>query len=314
MKYLFGPVNSRRLGVSLGVDLLPFKTCSLNCVYCECGKTTNITALPDEYVPTDAVIEELRAYLSAKPRLDIISFSGCGEPTLHSGIGDIIKFLKSEFQEYRIAVITNSTLLRIDKVRRAILGADIIIPSLDAASEDVFNKIARPAQGITAAGVVEGLNLLRLEYKGSIYLEIFIVPGVNDARDEIVKIREVCSLINPDRIQLNSLDRPGAEEWVKRSQREKLLWIKEFFNSFKVDVIGNPEDHHINKVSGNAAEITEAVISTVRRRPCTLDDLSIALGIGKVELHNILDGLIREDLIEIKTQSRGEFYILKQDT
>ena len=161
MRYLFGPVISRRLGISLGIDLLPFKTCSLDCIYCECGKTKNLTDQIQEYVPTEEVISELQVFLTDKPKLDVITFAGSGEPTLHSGIGQIIKFLKKNFPEYKICVLTNGTLLYQKKVRQSILDADIIIPSLDAVSKEVFEKIAKPAEGITPEKLIEGLIALK---------------------------------------------------------------------------------------------------------------------------------------------------------
>jgi wyosine [tRNA(Phe)-imidazoG37] synthetase (radical SAM superfamily) len=161
MKYLFGPVNSRRLGISLGVDLVPFKTCSLNCVYCESGGTTAITSTIAEYVPTDGVISELDRFLSVSPALDVITFSGSGEPTLHAGIGRIIAHLKQKYPAYKVVVLTNGTLLWDPGVRESLSGADIVIPSLDAVSPGIFDKIARPAAGITPERVIRGLAEFR---------------------------------------------------------------------------------------------------------------------------------------------------------
>ena len=149
MKYLFGPVNSRRLGISLGVDLVPHKTCSLNCVYCECGDTTTLTSAIAEYVPTGDVIAELDGYLSGSPRLDVVTFSGSGEPTLHAGIGKILRHLKERYPQYKVAVLTNGTLLHDPGVRKSIAMADIVVPSLDAVGPEAFARICRPAAGIT---------------------------------------------------------------------------------------------------------------------------------------------------------------------
>lgn len=156
-KYIFGPVPSRRLGSSLGIDLIPYKTCSLNCVYCECGKTTDLTFERKEYVPTERVIEELDDYLKTEPELDYITFSGSGEPTLHNGIGEIIKFLKENYPQYQLALLTNSTLLNDEKLQDEIKKLDLIVPSLDAVSEDVFQKINRPVEGLSAQKIVQGL-------------------------------------------------------------------------------------------------------------------------------------------------------------
>ena len=143
-KHLFGPVPSRRLGLSLGIDPIPYKTCSFDCVYCECGATTKLTAARKEYIPVDEIISELDSFLSSNPTLDYITFSGSGEPTLNIGIGRVISYLKKNFSQYKIAVLTNSSLFSDPEVREELLLADVIMPSLDAVSENVFQKITDP--------------------------------------------------------------------------------------------------------------------------------------------------------------------------
>jgi wyosine [tRNA(Phe)-imidazoG37] synthetase (radical SAM superfamily) len=143
-KALFGPVPSRRLGISLGVDLVHHKTCSLNCVYCECGATTHLTTKRKEYVSVDQVKSELVDYLSRNKTIDFITFSGSGEPTLNDGIGDVIHFLKSDYPQYNVALLTNSTLFHQLAVRRQIKDADVVMASLDAASEAQFRQVNRP--------------------------------------------------------------------------------------------------------------------------------------------------------------------------
>jgi wyosine [tRNA(Phe)-imidazoG37] synthetase (radical SAM superfamily) len=183
-KHLFGPVPSRRLGVSLGVDLIPLKTCSLDCVYCECGKTTRLTVERKEYIPVDRVIAELEVYLRNNPPLDFITFAGSGEPTLNSGLGNVISYLKQNFRQYRTCLLTNGTLFTDPEVRAEAAAVDLIIPSLDAATEDTFNRLNRPEISLDCTAIINGLEQLRSEYKGEIILEIFIVPGLNDTELE----------------------------------------------------------------------------------------------------------------------------------
>ncbi len=306
MKYLFGPVNSRRLGISLGVDLMPYKTCSLNCVYCECGGTTAVTSEVAEYVPTEEVIAELDGYLAGAPRLDVITFSGSGEPTLHSGIGRIIRHLKERYSQYRIAILTNSTLLWDPNVRRSIAPADIVIPSLDAVSPEAFAMIGRPAGGITPDRVVEGLVEFRKEFRGQLFLEIFIVPGVNDGPGELTRLRDAALKIRPDTVQINSLDRPGAESWVEPAGRAELASIRELFAPLEVEIIGRPaervyEDRHVT-------DVMKEVISLLRRRPSTLDDLQLALGSDREVLLKVLGSMISKEMITVEILDRGEFY------
>lgn len=236
LKHIFGPVLSRRLGNSLGVDLIPFKTCSMDCIYCECGKTTNLTTKRDEYVSTAEVIKELGKYLNSAPELDYITFAGTGEPTLHSGIGAIVDFLKEKYSQYRIALLTNSALLTDKQLVEEIKNIDLIIPSLDAVSEKVFNKINRPAKNIKVNDIINGIISLKKEYRGKLWLEIFIVPGINDTERELIRFNKVLDNINPEKVQLNSLDRPGTEKWIKHAAKSKLNYIASTLNA-EVEII-----------------------------------------------------------------------------
>ena len=209
-KHLFGPVRSRRLGRSLGVDMTPFKTCPLDCVYCECGATTVLTALRKEYIATDSIIAELDRYLASNPELDYITFGGSGEPTLHSGLGGIINHLKKYYPDRKLALLTNSTLLPDPKLRADILPCDLIVPSLDAVSDDIFCKINKPEKSLRCADIIESLTALSREFGGEMWLEIFIIPEVNDTDEELALFKEAITAINPTRVQLNTLDRPGT--------------------------------------------------------------------------------------------------------
>lgn len=231
LKYIFGPVLSRRLGISLGIDLIPFKTCSLDCIYCECGKTTDLTMERKEYTPTAEVISELNGYLSKKPPLDYITFSGSGEPTLHKDLGIIINFLKDNYPEYKIALLTNSLSFAYHpEILEEINKVDLIVPSLDAGSEDVFKKICRPIKGITIEKVKKGLIELSKMKNGQIWLEIFIIPGINDAEQELLYFKDFIGKMKADKVQLNHLDRPGSVNWVKEVSFERLKEIADFLN------------------------------------------------------------------------------------
>ncbi|NMA10994.1 MAG: radical SAM protein, partial [Methanomicrobiales archaeon] len=224
-RHLFGPVPSRRLGVSLGVDLVPQKTCAYNCVYCECGRTTDLTCERREYVPTGRVIAELDDFLAKGPDLDYVTFAGSGEPTLHSGIGEIIAFIKDRHPRYRVAVLTGSALLADPDVRAALMRADLVVPSLDAVSEEVFSRINRPSPGITAERVLAGLLDFAREYPGEVWLEVFIVPGINDTEEEIRLLKDAVAAINPHRVQVNTLDRPGTDIRVRPAAPGRLARI-----------------------------------------------------------------------------------------
>lgn len=305
-KHLFGPVPSRRLGLSLGIDPVPYKTCSFDCVYCECGATTKLTAARNEYIPVDEIISELDSFLSSNPTLDYITFSGSGEPTLNIVIGRVISYLKKNFSQYKIAVLTNSSLFSDPEVREELLLADVIMPSLDAVSENVFQKINRPASGINISEIINGLINFRKEFSAKIWLEIFIITGINDTDEEIEKLHAVLNKINPDLIQLNSLDRPGTENWVVPADEETLEKFKKKFADLPVVTISNYQNRE--KIGSYNLKIEDAILSTISRRPCTAEDLSEILDIHIAELNKYLDTLHENGRIEAVKKPRGIFF------
>ncbi|ATW25200.1 radical SAM protein [Candidatus Formimonas warabiya] len=221
-KYYYGPIRSRRLGRSLGVDVIPFKTCSLDCIYCECGPTNCSTLERKEYFPTAEIIRSLDSCLKSKPALDFITFAGSGEPTLHSGLGKIISFLKESYPQYQVAVITNATLLQDDQVIRDLQKADLIIPSLDAVSREAFEKINRPMTGLSPETIISGIQNLKENFSGDIWLEIFLVPGINDTQEELALFKEVLEKLGIRKVQLNTLDRPGVVDWIQPISKEEM--------------------------------------------------------------------------------------------
>ncbi len=309
MKYLFGPVPSRRLGISLGIDLVPYKACSLNCVYCEVGRTTNLTVERKEFLPTNDIIKELKNYLNTNPELDFITFSGQGEPTLNSKLGYIIDFIKDNYPKYKVAVITNGTLFFDKKVRKEVLRADVILPSLDAVTKHSFLKINRPDKNLNIDKIIEGLIRLRSEFKGKMYLEIFLVPGINDTKEELELLKKKATEINPDLIQLNTLDRPGAENFVKAISKNTLEKIKNFFKPLPVTIIAKATTR--KQIQSFNKNIEEQILETIKRRPCTDKDLTDILNIHLNELNKYLSELIDSGKIETDKRERGIFLKIK---
>lgn len=304
-RYLFGPVCSRRLGTSLGVDLVPLKTCTFNCVYCECGRTTSLTGERREYVPTDRVIAEVDEYLAKVPDLDYVTFAGSGEPTLHSGIGEIISFIKDRYPRYHVAVLTNSALLTDPDVRIALMRADLVVPSLDAVSEEVFQEINRPCPGLTAGQVLAGLEAFAREFMGEIWLEVFIVPGLNDTEEEILRLRDAIAVIDPDCVQVNTLDRPGTEVWVRPAPPLALERIASILGE-NAEVIGAACTGRA--LPPKAGEVIDLLLATIRRRPCTIGDLAGILGLRPAEISKCLRVLEAEGRVEPVREKRGVFY------
>ncbi len=307
-KYLFGPVPSRRLGVSLGVDLIPLKTCTLDCAYCECGKTTMLTTDRKAYVPINQVKAELEDYLSGNPVLDYITFSGSGEPTLNRDIGSLIAYIGNKYPQYRICVLTNGTLFSDPVVREAVSRADLLIPSLDAASEKAFHLINRPHSNLTCSEVIKGLIDLRQTYSGMMIMEIFIVPGLNDDDKELSAIKRSLGKVAPDRVQLGTLDRPGTEDWVEAAGREKMKEISTFLDH--AEIIGELQSRCT--ISSFQQSYSRQILQLLRRRPCTLNDLEQVLNLHPAELQKYLNHLLENNNIEALYRDRGLFFKIKK--
>ena len=239
-KHVYGPINSRRLGKSLGVDLIIPKVCPLDCIYCEARATTDLTMERREYVKINEVLEEIDQVLSEIPVPDYITFSGAGEPTLHSEIGVVIRHIKQHYPQYRICVLTNGMLLKDRTLQQELLPADLLIPSLDASNEEEFRKINRPAAEIGFQTFLSGMEEFTHLFSGKVFLELFIVPGVNDSDESISAFARIIKKLRVDKVQLNSLDRPGTEEDVEiASIHNAERFVRVLSETVPVEVIGS---------------------------------------------------------------------------
>ena len=309
-KCVFGPVQSRRLGVSLGIDLLPFKTCSMDCVYCECGATTDLTMRRDEYVPTKQVIDELDSVIESGVKPDFITFSGAGEPTLHTGIGQIIAHIKAKHCPCKICLLTNSSTLPDKELAQSLVDVDLIVPSLDGSNQEEFERITRPAKGLKLEDVVEGIANFKRISKAAMWLEIFIVPGINDNPESARRFRDLVARIKPDKVQLNSLDRPGTEKWVTVPSRESLDAMAAIIGeAAPVESVGRRVGAVQTKAPTlSASELNSAITEMVLRRPCTAEDVAMTLGVTAEMAKNHLERMEREGLLIEERGTRGVFY------
>ena len=304
MKFVFGPVASRRLGRSLGLDLVPYKTCSFDCLYCEQGRTTNLTLRREEYIPHKEILSNLKEYLeTTAPSPDYITLGGSGEPTLHSKIGLIISQIKS-ISPIPVAVLTNGSLLYQDEVKEALLSADVILPSLDAVSPSVFTYLNRPHSSLDIRKITRGIKDFRKDFRGEIWLEILLCRGVNDTKNEIAKLKDAAKDIVPDRIQLNSVDRPPAEDFVFPVNKEQLESFKKEFGDKAEIITGLTGDDTTGIIVNGKKEVFELL----SRRPCTLDDISLALRMHKNELAKLLDILRKEGKIHHRLFNNHCYY------
>jgi wyosine [tRNA(Phe)-imidazoG37] synthetase (radical SAM superfamily) len=305
-KYLFGPVPSRRLGMSLGIDLVPKKVCSLNCVYCEVGRTNILTTERKEYIPFNDLIAELDDFFHNNPDPDFLTFSGSGEPTLNSRIGDVIIYLKNKKPEIPVAVLTNGTLLSDQGLRSELMLADVVLPSLDAATENSFQKINRPAEGLDLKTIIDGLAKFSHEFQGRIWLEVFILPGFNYSDKDLEGLDRAINKINPYSVQLNTLDRPGAEALLSPASLEQMEKFMKGLTHPNVEIIA--ATHRKHKKTAAVEDVKNRILQTISRRPCTLDDLCDMLNMSRVEINKYIRLLEEERKIETVNLPRGEFY------
>lgn len=304
MKYIFGPVASRRLGRSLGVDLIPYKTCSFDCLYCELGQTTSKTLDRKEYISPQEILDEVRGYLKELPHPpDYITLGGSGEPTLNSKIGQIISEIKN-LTSIPIAVLTNSSLFFQDEVKEALLGVDVILPSLDTVSASLFKYLNRPHPSLDLKQIIQGLIEFRKAFRGEIWLEILFCLGVNDSKEEINKLKETVKGINPDKIQLNTIDRPPAEEFVFPLRHEQLERIKKAFGEGAEIITGSISDNTKYFVSDGK----KRVVALLKRRPCTLAEISLTLGIQGNELMDLIEELRKEGKVSHRIHNNQVYY------
>jgi wyosine [tRNA(Phe)-imidazoG37] synthetase (radical SAM superfamily) len=312
---LYGPVPSRRLGFSLGVDILPFKTCSMDCVYCQLGSVPRTVVRRREYVPVADVLDEIRTALESGRRIDAVTFSGSGEPTLHSGIDRIIRGIK-RMTSIPVVVLTNSSTLASPAGRKAIARADILVPSLDAATERIFARINRPHEGLTAAKIIAGLVELRKTFRGRIWLEIMLVKGINDGPVHLRALKKAVERIRPDRVQLNTVVRPPAERTARALSPVEMERIRTFFGENAETLVrgikprpecgGNDPRAGLGTPAaviasfkeavrpGGPADVEAAVLATAGRRPVTAADLSRSLGVPVAGIRGLTARLERD--------------------
>lgn len=292
--FTYGPVPSRRLGLSLGINIIPRKTCTLDCCYCQLGRTKVKTLKRQSFFPVKEIIAQVRLAVrqarssSRKSPISFLTFSGEGEPTLNSDIGRLIRRLKGEFR-IPVAVITNSTLFTDPQVRRDLYAADLVVPSLDAADQRTFARIDRGHRNLQIADIITGLKLFRRYYRGQLWLEIMLVRGINDSPEQLMKLRRAAWEIRPDRVHLNTVVRPPAEKWARPLPPDDLEQVKMLFGP-GTEIAESALPPRRSRLKG---EPEPAIISTVRSRPVTVDDLVRTTGLPAARLRPLLARLVK---------------------
>lgn len=307
-KYVFGPVPSRRLGHSLGIDLTPYKTCSFDCVYCQLGVTTLKTIERKEYVPLDEVIFEIKSRLNEKQHIDYITLAGSGEPTLYSRLGELIENIKN-LTNIPVAVLTNGSLLWDKELQKELEKADLVVPSLDAGNSNTFLKVNRPFKDLSFEQVIKGIIDFSKIYKNDLWLEILFVEGINDSDQDVKDIARYCEIINPDKIQLNTVVRPPCELSANYISEDRMKEILKFFKD-KAEIITD----FTSVFKNEETKITEQdIINLLERRPCTLNDIEKGLNIHKNEIIKHLTHLKQNKKIKLEQRNNLNYYSITKD-
>ena len=286
MKYVYGPVPSRRLGRSLGVDPIPLKTCNFQCIYCQLGKTTNFTNERKNYYPIKEIIAEIKEAIKlSKNKFDYITFVGSGEPTLYKDLGSLISKAQ-KISNKPVCVITNGALLYDQEVRNSLMSCDVVLPSLDAGDEKSFIKINRPHPSINFEAVIQGLIAFREKFKGKLWIEVMIMKGINDSKEALLKIKEKINLLDPDRIDINVPIRPPTEKWVNIPDKNIVSSLNEIFGEYTN--INFPEMGEFGIFSSN---FDNELISIIERHPLRQEQILETFISKKINKEDILTRL-----------------------
>jgi len=300
-RHLFGPVPSRRFGRSLGIDLTPNCTCSFDCVFCQVGRTAELTRERKEYVPTDEVLAELRDWMENDGKADVVTLAGSGEPTLHTRFGEVLEAIAGSGR-YPAVLLSNGTTFDLPEVREDARKADIVKVSLSAWDDASLRRINRPAEGVRFGAVLDGYRAFRRGFGGQFWAEVFVVPGVNDGRDAMARIAELAGSVGFDRVQLNTAVRPAAEKTVAPLPVDLLNELAELFHP-RAEVV-------MQFVPGSEAPAADSVklLAMLRRRPCTAEQVAVLFGLEPDSCRAVLDSLVRRGTVATRTVGCDLYY------
>lgn len=306
--YVFGPALSRRLGRSLGVDVVPFKTCTYDCIYCQLGDTTRRTTERAEYVPLDDLLAEVRRKFDEGVETDYVTLVGSGEPTLYSRLGELIAGIKA-ITDVPVVVITNGSLFWRPDVQDDLLGADIVVPSLDAGDPEAFARVNRPDPSIDFAMMTHGLRKFRRRFNGQIWLEVFLLAGITSDENAVARLRGHIDEIAPDRVQLNTVARPVPDHEVYPVPKSELERLARLLGD-RAEVIARFEPparsatHHVDE---------SEVLGLIERHPCSIEDLTHGLGLAEHEARQQVQRLIDRGAVVAQARDGVEFYLARRD-
>jgi len=302
-KHVYGPVPSRRLGRSLGIDVVPFKVCSYDCVYCQLGSCGKPVIERKSHINPDEILGHLSDRLKESVRADCITVAGSGEPTLNSDLGVLLDGIK-KMTGTPLVVLTNGSMLWDEDVRDSIMAADVVAPSLDACDAGMFQKINRPHPGINFQKMVQGLVDFRKIWAGKIWLEIFVMEGINETRGDAEKFLSHIDRIRPDKIHINTAVRPTAEAFAKRASYDSLKEFREILGE-KAEIIIPFKDAEKN---GGQRDLTAEILNMLGRHPCTPGDMANGLSVSRSEILEYIEPLLKKKMIRRALTDKKNYY------
>lgn len=306
-KYIYGPIPSRRLGLSLGVSPIPKKFCNYSCVYCQIGRTHNLTNTRKEFFPLEDIIDEFKDYIYSDKNFHVVSIVGEGEPTLYSRLGELIISLK-KLTDKPIAVITNTGLLYDENVQEELLNADIVLPSMDFFNEESFKSLHRPYGKLDFKKSYDGLVNFSKKFKGELWIEVMLIENINSSKEDLIKLKKLIKNINYSKIYINTAVRPPAESWVKPVSKETINFAVDLLNGISIDSLSNGD------FTSEIRDDYEAIISIIKRHPMNQHELKgFLLGrkVNEKEVENIFIKLKNDNNIEILNYKGLHTYRLK---
>lgn len=292
-KYIFGPIPSRRMGLSLGVSPIPKKTCNYSCIYCQLGRTDKMTNERREYFPLEGIVEEFKEYIKNNDNFDVVTVVGEGEPTLYSRLGELIDKLKA-LTEKPVAVIANGGLFDLEEVRADLMKADIVLPTFDACDEEEFIKVNRPIKKINFKDIYEGLAQFCREYKGQLWVEVMLVRGFNDSEESLRRLRTLLEGLRYDRLYINTPVRPPAEGYAAQVSKETMIKASEILNGIAIDTLTEGSFYSEEK------DDYKAILDIIKRHPMNQHEIiSFLTDRNAKNIEDIIKGLEEDSEVEV---------------
>ena len=302
-RYLFGPVRSRRLGRSLGIDLVPPKVCTYDCPYCQVGVTTDKTLTRREYVPVAEVLAEFDHWLAHDGQADCVTLAGGGEPTLHARFGEVIDALGARCKFRRI-LLSNGSLFFLPEVRAAAVKADVVKATLSAWDQSSFEQAHHPHPELRFQAFIEGLKAFRSEFRGEYWIEVFAVPGLNDTFGQMKRIAGLVRQVSPDR--------PARDGAILPVTAERLAEFAQLFAPV-AEVVGVAASAGSAPSLGAPAQevLKERLKSLIQRHPCTSDDMAVTVNLPVIDVENALEEMVAHGLLRVERRGNQDFFVMK---